>query len=53
MIDGFLLPGSMQNTVNANCQHCRRPRYEFPMAFRSDDYCSDNCRKALGLDLEK
>ncbi len=47
------LSGSMQNTVDANCKNCRRSWYEFPMAFRQDEYCSDNCRKALGLDLVK
>jgi hypothetical protein len=35
------------------CQNwtCLRPRSDFPMAFRSDTYCSDNCRKTLGQDL--
>jgi hypothetical protein len=43
--------GSLQNTVDANCQNCRRVPHEFPMAFRQEPYCSDKCRKALGLDL--
>lgn len=35
------------------CKYCGRPRAEFPMAFRRDHYCSDKCRKALNMDLER
>lgn len=30
--------------------NCMRPRQDFLMAFRDEPYCSDKCRKALGLD---
>lgn len=32
---------------------CNRPRADFLMAFRDEPYCSDNCRKAIGLDPVK
>lgn len=35
------------------CQahNCLRPRADFPMAFRNEEYCSDNCRRYLGKGL--
>lgn len=31
-----------------HCKNCKRPDHEKPMVFRGEDWCSDNCRKALG-----
>lgn len=32
-----------------DCQNCGRKHDDKPMAFKEELYCSDKCRKALGL----
>ena len=46
------LDASSANSSDRDCENCGRKGSETLMAYRADRFCSDACRKALGLDLK-